>query len=202
MVPSEIRASSWVHSYLWQPREWQPPPGTVTLRNSVEIFTNLYTHQSQLRLQAQNNKTWISTKTRMTSSFHVQIIKTLLNTVFNFAMTTVHDCLAHCILKILSGYVDTPYNYRFLTSWSSDKKGIIKNKTAPLVSKPPPPQVFFAPLTPIILFIASSLRLSLELSSIVFRSSCLKIRTQFQIIVQAKWELEKSDTYKTTQKTS
>ena len=30
-----------------QPREWQPRPGTVTLRNSVEILTNLYTYHSQ-----------------------------------------------------------------------------------------------------------------------------------------------------------
>ena len=27
----------------------QPPPGTVTLRNSVEILTNLYAHLDQLR---------------------------------------------------------------------------------------------------------------------------------------------------------
>ena len=35
--------------YPRQPREWQPPPGTVTLRNSVEILTNLYTHLDQQR---------------------------------------------------------------------------------------------------------------------------------------------------------
>jgi len=32
-----------------QPREWQPPAGTITLRNSEEILSNLYTHQSQPR---------------------------------------------------------------------------------------------------------------------------------------------------------
>ena len=30
-----------------QPREWQQPPGTVTLRNSVEILTKLYTELGQ-----------------------------------------------------------------------------------------------------------------------------------------------------------
>ena len=30
--------------YPRQPRERQPPPGTVTLINSVEILTNLYTY--------------------------------------------------------------------------------------------------------------------------------------------------------------
>ena len=35
--------------YPWQPRERQPPPGSVTLRNSVEILTNLYTHLDQQR---------------------------------------------------------------------------------------------------------------------------------------------------------
>ena len=46
---SKMRASSRVHRYPQQPRERQPPPGTVTLRNSVEIRTNLYTYHSQPR---------------------------------------------------------------------------------------------------------------------------------------------------------
>ena len=46
---SEMRASSRAHRYPRQPRERQPPPGTVTLRNSVEILTNLYTYHSQPR---------------------------------------------------------------------------------------------------------------------------------------------------------
>ena len=41
---SKMRASSRAHRY-----PWQPPPGTITLRNSVEILTNLYTYHSQRR---------------------------------------------------------------------------------------------------------------------------------------------------------
>jgi len=33
----------------WQPREQQPPPINFTLRNSVEILTNLFPHQCQQR---------------------------------------------------------------------------------------------------------------------------------------------------------
>ena len=44
-----MRALSRARRYPWQPREQQPPPGTVTLRNSVEIFTNLYTYHGQPR---------------------------------------------------------------------------------------------------------------------------------------------------------
>ena len=44
VVPSEMRALSRARRY---PR--QPPPGTVTLRNSVEILSNLYTCHSQPR---------------------------------------------------------------------------------------------------------------------------------------------------------
>ena len=32
-----------------QPRKQQPPPGNVTLINSVEILTNLYTYHGQPR---------------------------------------------------------------------------------------------------------------------------------------------------------
>ena len=35
--------------YPRQPGERQPPPGTVTLINSVEILTNLYTYHGQPR---------------------------------------------------------------------------------------------------------------------------------------------------------
>ena len=49
VVPSEMRASSRARRYPRQPRERQPPPGTVTLRNSVEILTNLYTYHGQPR---------------------------------------------------------------------------------------------------------------------------------------------------------
>ena len=48
-MPSEMRASSRARGYPRQPREQQPPPGTVTLRNSVEILTNLYTYHGQPR---------------------------------------------------------------------------------------------------------------------------------------------------------
>ena len=47
VVPSEMRASSRARRYPRQPRERQP--GTVTLRNSVEILTNLYTYHGQPR---------------------------------------------------------------------------------------------------------------------------------------------------------
>ena len=35
--------------YPRQPRDRQPPPGTVTLRNAVEILTNLYTYYGHPR---------------------------------------------------------------------------------------------------------------------------------------------------------
>ena len=47
VVPSEMPASSRGCRYPRQPREQQP--GTVTLRNSLEILTNLYTHLDQQR---------------------------------------------------------------------------------------------------------------------------------------------------------
>ena len=49
VVPSKLRASSRARWYPRQPRERQPPPGTVTLRISVAILTNPYTHQDQPR---------------------------------------------------------------------------------------------------------------------------------------------------------
>ena len=49
VVPSKMRASSRACRYPRQLREQQPPPGTVTLRNSVEILTNLYTYHGQPR---------------------------------------------------------------------------------------------------------------------------------------------------------
>ena len=49
VVPSKMRASSRACRYPQQPRERQPPPGTVTLRNSVEILTSLYTYHDQPR---------------------------------------------------------------------------------------------------------------------------------------------------------
>ena len=49
VVPSEMRASSRARRYPRQPRERQPPPGTVTLRNSVETLTNLFTYHGQPR---------------------------------------------------------------------------------------------------------------------------------------------------------
>ena len=45
VVSSKMRASRRVHRYQPQPREQKPPPGTITLRNSVEILANLYTHK-------------------------------------------------------------------------------------------------------------------------------------------------------------
>ena len=49
VVRSQMQASSVAHRYPRQPRERQPPPSTVTLRNSVEILSNLYTHHGQPR---------------------------------------------------------------------------------------------------------------------------------------------------------
>ena len=46
VVPSKMQA---LCRYPQQVREQQPPPGTITLRNLVEILTNLYTHQGQPR---------------------------------------------------------------------------------------------------------------------------------------------------------
>ena len=43
------RNASRARRYPRQPRERQPPPGTVTLINSVEILTNLYTYHGQPR---------------------------------------------------------------------------------------------------------------------------------------------------------
>ena len=57
VVPSKIRASSRAHRYPWQPRERQPPPDTVTLRNSVEILTNLYTYHGQPRGREEEGQT-------------------------------------------------------------------------------------------------------------------------------------------------
>ena len=45
----EMRAWSRACRYPRQPREQQPPPGTVTLINSVETLTNLYTYHGQPR---------------------------------------------------------------------------------------------------------------------------------------------------------
>ena len=45
VVPSKIRVMSRACRYPCQLRERQPPPGTVTLTKSVEILTNLTTHQ-------------------------------------------------------------------------------------------------------------------------------------------------------------
>ena len=45
----EMRAWSRACRYPPQPRERQPPPGSVTLRHSVEILTNLYTYHGQPR---------------------------------------------------------------------------------------------------------------------------------------------------------
>lgn len=38
-----------VHRDPWQTREQQPPPVNFTLRNSVEILTNLFPHQCRQR---------------------------------------------------------------------------------------------------------------------------------------------------------
>ena len=48
-VLSKMQALSRACRYPWRPREQQPPPGTVTLSNAVEIISNLYTHLGQPR---------------------------------------------------------------------------------------------------------------------------------------------------------
>jgi len=49
VVPTEMRALSRANSYQQQHREWQPPPGTIKLRNPEDILTNLYTRQGKQR---------------------------------------------------------------------------------------------------------------------------------------------------------
>ena len=44
-----MKAGCGATRYPQQPRERQPPPGIVTLRNSVEVLTNLYTYHGQPR---------------------------------------------------------------------------------------------------------------------------------------------------------
>ena len=42
-----IKSVVWDDTYPWQPREWQPLPCTITLKNLAEVRTNLQTHQGQ-----------------------------------------------------------------------------------------------------------------------------------------------------------
>ena len=57
VVPNEMQALSRARRYPLQPKEQQPPPGTAILRNSEEIFTNLYTYNGQPRGREGEGKT-------------------------------------------------------------------------------------------------------------------------------------------------
>ena len=73
VVSSKMWASSRVHSYPPQPREQKPPPGTETLRNSVEILINHYTNQCQQR-RREGGPTGVTCHTKAKSEAHKYLL--------------------------------------------------------------------------------------------------------------------------------